>query len=438
MFEAITMTKNTKMKQLSLSIATVAMAMFAASCGQPTSQGQLVGDYSNRTNYRAPAPVGMVYVNSGVMKSGYSDQDIENSLDAPVRTYNMVGFYMDATEITNAEYRQFTNWVRDSIAKTTLGEFKDNEDGTQQIDWSTKVKWNDADVQDQLAGMYIDATQTGTGKKELDVKKFSYVVRQFDLQASIMNPGQPRTAFDTKVSVPVYPDTTVWVKQFAYSNNEPIARQYNWFSAFDEYPVVGVNWIQANAFCNWRTQLWKSARESKKLYFEGEFSLPDESQWEWAARGGRQLSPFPWGGPYAQNQKGCYLANFKPDRGDYSADGGLYTVRANAYWPNDYGLYNMSGNVAEWTRSIYSQGGYSVNMTSDINPDIRAKLSETDPTWQRRVVVKGGSWRDPLPYLNVSNRDYEYADTAKAYIGFRCVYTQVAGALTNEPGRASR
>ena len=98
----------------------------------------------------------------------------------------------------------------------------------------------------------------------------------------------------------------------------------------------------------------------------------------------------------------------------------------------------MSGNVAEWTRSIYSQGGYSVNMTADINPDIRAKLSETDPTWQRRVVVKGGSWRDPLPYLNVSNRDYEYADTAKAYIGFRCVYTQVAGALTNEPGRASR
>ena len=318
MFEAITMTKNTKMKQLSLSIATVAMAMFAASCGQPTSQGQLVGDYSNRTAYKAPAPVGMVFVNSGVMKSGYSDQDIANSLDAPARTLNMVGFYMDATEITNAEYRQFTNWVRDSMAHTTLGDFKDNEDGTQQIDWNNHVKWTDADVQDQLAGMYIDASQTGTGKKELDVTKLEYNVRYFDMQASIMNPGQPRSQFDVKKSVKIYPDTTVWMKQFAYSNNEPIARQYNWFSAFDEYPVVGVNWIQANAFCNWRTQLWKGARESKKLYFEGEFSLPDESQWEWAARGGRQLSPYPWGGPTIMNQKGCYLANL--------AQGGSLTI----------------------------------------------------------------------------------------------------------------
>ncbi|WP_118950027.1 T9SS ring complex lipoprotein PorK/GldK [Taibaiella helva] len=426
------------MKQLSLSIATVAMAMFAASCGQPTSQGQLVGDYSNRMNYKAPAPVGMVFVEAGVLKSGYSDQDIQNSMDAPVRTFNMTGFYMDATEITNAEYRQFTNWVRDSIAHTILGDFKDNDDGTQTIDWANRLKWSDPDVQDQLMGMYIDATQTGTGKKELDVSKLEYVSRKFDLEGSIMNPGQPRTSFDIKKSVKVYPDTTVWMKQFAYSNNEPITRQYNWFPAFDEYPVVGVNWIQAGAFCNWRTLLWKGEREKRKLYFEGEFQLPTESQWEWAARGGRQLSPYPWGGPYTMNQKGCYLANFKPNRGDYSADGGLYTVRANAYWPNDYGLYNMSGNVAEWTRSIYVRDAYNVNMLSDMNPDIRARLSETDPAWQRRIVVKGGSWRDPAPYLNVSYRDYEFADTAKAYIGFRCVYEQVYGGITNNSGRASR
>jgi len=424
------------MKQLSLSIATVAMAIFAASCGQPTSQGQLVGDYSNRMNYRAPAPVGMVYVNSGVMKSGYSDQDIENSLDAPVRTLQMTGFYMDDTEITNAEYRQFTNWVRDSIANTTLGNFVDNEDGTQSIDWKNRIKYTDADVQDQLMGMYIDASQTGTGKKELDVTKLMYSYTYFDMEAAVMNPGQPRTNFRVTKSINVYPDTAVWMRQFAYSNNEPIARQYNWFPAFDEYPVVGVNWFQATAFCNWRTQLWQGDREKRKLYFEGSFQLPDESQWEWAARGGRQLSPYPWGGPYTMNQKGCYLANFKPDRGDYSADGGLYTVRANAYWPNDYGLYNMSGNVAEWTKSKYVRDAYNVNVLADMNPDIRARINETDPAWQRRIVVKGGSWRDPAPYLNVSNRDYEFADTAKAYIGFRTVYQQLAGALNNEPNRS--
>ncbi len=426
------------MKQLSLSIATVAMAMFAASCGQPTSQGQLVGDYSNRMNYKAPTPVGMVFVPSGVMKAGYSDQDVQNALDAPVRTFNVTGYYMDATEITNAEYRQFTSWVRDSIAHATLGDFKDNEDGTQQIDWTNKVKWSDPDVQDQLMGMFIDASQTGTGKKELDVSKLEYNLQYFDYEGSVMNPGQPRTSFEVKRAVKVYPDTTVWMRQFAYSNNEPIARQYNWFPAFDEYPVVGVNWIQANAFCNWRTKLWKSEREKRKQYFEGEFQLPSEVEWEWAARGGRELSPYPWGGPYVMNQKGCYLANFKPDRGDYSADGGLYTVRANAYWPNDYGLYNMSGNVAEWTKSVYVRDAYNVNKLSDMNPEIKVRLSENDPTWERRVVVRGGSWRDPAPYLNVSNRDYEFADTAKAYIGFRCVYGQLSPALTNSPGRASR
>lgn len=429
------MIKYKQMKQFSLSIATVALAMFAAGCGQPTSQGQLVGDYSNRTNYRAPTPLGMVYVTSGVMKTGFSDQDVVNSMDAQIRTMQITGFYMDATEITNAEYRQFTNWVRDSIAHVTLGDYIDNDDGTQQIDWRTRIKWTDPDVQDQLMGMYIDASQTGTGRKELDITKLEYTYQYFDLEASIKNPGQPRTNFVVQRSINIYPDTTVWMRQFAYSNNEPIARQYNWFSAFDEYPVVGVNWFQANAFCHWRTELWRGEREKRKMFFEGEFKLPSESEWEWAARGGRQLSPYPWGGPYTMNQKGCYLANFKPDRGDYSADGGLYTVRANAYWPNDYGLYNMSGNVAEWTRSKYVRDAYNVNLLSDMNPDILARLNETDPAWQRRIVVKGGSWRDPAPFLNISYRDYEFADTPKAYIGFRTIYQQISGAINNTPNR---
>ncbi len=181
----------------------------------------------------------------------------------------MTGFYMDATEITNAEYRQFTSWVRDSIAHVTLGDYKDNEDGTQQIDWTNRVKWTDADVQDQLTGMFVDASQTGTGKKELDVSKLIYQVKYFDLEAASKNPTQPKSSFVVNKPVPIYPDTLVWMRQFAYSNNEPIARQYNWFPAFDEYPVVGVNWNQANAFCDWRTNLWRADREKRKLFFEG-------------------------------------------------------------------------------------------------------------------------------------------------------------------------
>lgn len=413
------MTKYIPMKQLSLSIAAVGMVMLATSCGSPTTPGQLVGDYSNRTTYTEPVPLGMVNIPSGVMKSGYSDEDVRGSMDAPVRTYNMTGFYMDATEISNAEYRQFTNWVRDSIAHTLLGNFKDNEDGSQQIDWKAKINWKDADIQDQLGSMYIQASASPFGVKSIDAKQLVYSYKTYDYTMAARNPGLPASQFVSTKSENIYPDTTVWVRQFAYSNNEPIARQYNSFSAFDEYPVVGVNYHQANAFCHWRTALWAAERAARKLRFEGEFKLPTEMEWEWAARGGRQLSPYPWGGPYIINQKGCYLANFKPGRGDYSADGGLYTTKVDSYWPNDYGLYNMSGNVAEWTNSAYVMSAANDNMTSDLNPDAFVRLSETDPTWQRLIVVKGGSWRDSKQYLNISNRDKEFADTSKAYIGFR-------------------
>ena len=65
-----------------------------------------------------------------------------------------------------------------------------------------------------------------------------------------------------------------------------------------------------------------------------------------------KVLPFPWGGPYAKNDRGCFLANFKPLRGNYAADQEAYTVEADAYEPNDYNLYNMAGNVSEWSEFI--------------------------------------------------------------------------------------
>lgn len=416
------------MKQVSLKISAVAIIALAASCGKSGSGGQLVGA-PTVMNYKAPVPIGMVYVPSGVLRMGASDQDMRGKNDALIRTAQIAGFYMDATEISNAEYRQFTDWVRDSIAHTILGDFIDNPDGTQRLDMRRRVNYRDEDVQDQLMELYLQPDQSGWGRKEFDNSKLVYNYETFDYQEAVKNPDQPRTSFVRKHSIPVYPDTTVWVRQFAYSYNEPIALQYNWFAAFNNYPVVGVNWQQANAFCNWRTSLWRSEREGNRQYFEGEFRLPSEMQWEWAARGGRNESPYPWGGPYLVNKKGCYLANFKPQRGNYAADGGLYTVPVDRYWPNDYGLYNMAGNVAEWTSSPYNGSAYFA--VADVNPDIRHVIRENDPQWLRRVVVRGGSWRDVAFYLQNGTRDWEYADTAKAYIGFRCIYQQIAPALTN-------
>lgn len=415
------------MKKTSLKVSALALLALAASCGNPGSNGQLVGDQS-KLNYKPPMPIGMMFVPSGSFKMGASDEDIRGRNDASVHTVQMVGFYMDATEISNQEYRQFTNWVRDSIANTLLGNFKDNPDGSQRVDYK-RINWKDPELQDQLASMYIPAEQSGWGRKELDAIKLKYTYKTFDYASSVQNKNVSRETFTKVHDVDAYPDTTVWIRQFNYAFNEPIAMQYFWFAGFNRYPVVGVNQKQATAFCHWRTNMWVAEREKARLYTEGRFRLPSEQEWEYAARGGRNQSPYPWGGPYIINKKGCYLANFKPLRGNYAADGGLYTVPVDWYAANDYGLKNMSGNVSEWTSSAYYGGAY--NQMADINPNIAYNTKDNDPLFMKRKVVRGGSWRDVSYYLQVGTRDFEFEDTAKAYIGFRCVYTQAAPALTN-------
>ena len=109
-----------------------------------------------------------------------------------------------------------------------------------------------------------------------------------------------------------------------------------------DYPVVGVSWKQANAFCQWRTLYKNGDQKARNKQFVNSFRLPSEAEWEYAARGGLQGATYPWGGPYIKNDRGCFMANFKPLRGDYAADEALYTVEADAYEPNDFNLYNMA------------------------------------------------------------------------------------------------
>jgi formylglycine-generating enzyme len=416
-----------------LAVATCLSALSSCtSSGDTGTQGQLVGS-KNRMAYTAPAPLGMTWVPSGVLRMGVSDQDLRDANDAKSRNVQIFGFYMDATEVTNSEYRQFTDYVRDSIAHSLLDHFKDLDDGTQIIDFKQKIKWGTEEVNDVMSSYYIPANESITGKQEFDnMGKLIYNYNFIDYDGLAKGKSTAsRKDYISKKVIPIYPDTTVWVKMFSNSYNEPIAQQYFWFKAFDEYPVVGVNWNQVQAFNHWRTISWRNYRYTKKKYTESEFRLPTEAEWEWAARGGRQQSPYPWGGPYILNKKGCYLANFKPNRGNYSADGGLYTVKATAYWPNDYGLYNMSGNVSEWTSSLYSTNAYG--QISDMSGEINYKVNDNDPQYYKRRVIRGGSWKDVHYYLQVSTRDWEFQDTTKAYIGFRSIIPNIASSLTNKP-----
>jgi formylglycine-generating enzyme len=386
------------------------------------SDGQLHGVAPGKA-YNLSKPYGMVYVPAGTFHMGPSDEDVNYAYTARNKQVSISGFWMDATEITNNEYRQFTNWVRDSIASKLMGYVKQGQDGNEYIDWSkaSKIKWGDKATIEKIDAIIVTADNRIFGKKELDATKIVYHSEIFDYKASANNKDTSiqRKEFIIKQDIRVFPDTLCWIRDFAYSYNEPMSKQYYSHPAYGNYPVVGVNWKQATAFAEWRTHLLASYQETKKKSGQTDFRLPTEAQWEYAARGGRSQSSYPWGGPYLRNKKGCLLANFKPGRGNYPEDGGLYTVRADAYWPNDFGLYNMAGNVAEWTSSLYYEGSY--NFQHDMNPDVRWNAKSSDPPRMKRKVTRGGSWKDVAYFLQTSTRNYEYQDTAKSYIGFRCV-----------------
>jgi gliding motility-associated lipoprotein GldK len=374
----------------------------------------------------------MVYIPPGTFHMGPSDEDVNYAYTSRNQQTSISGFWMDATEITNNEYRQFTNWVRDSIAATLMQYGKD-VDGRFAIDWkkAALIKWGDKATIEKINQLIMEPDDRIFGKKELDTRKFKFHSETFDLAAAAQaaNAGKPRSQFINKTDVPVYPDTLVWIRDFSYSYNEPMTKRYYSHPAFGNYPVVGVNWKQATVFCEWRTQYLNAHLEGKHMATESNFRLPTESEWEYAARGGRSQSMYPWGNYYLRNKRGCLLANFKPGRGNYPEDGGFYTVRADAYWPNDFGLYCMAGNVAEWTSSFYYEG--ASNFEHDMNPDIRWNAKDSDPPRMKRKVIRGGSWKDVGLYLQTSTRTYEYQDTAKSYIGFRCVI-DLAPTLTNQ------
>lgn len=389
------------------------MVAFATSCGTRQS-GQLIG-VQKRPDWKGINPYGMVYIPSGTLTIGPSDQDISNTYVQRTRSISIQGFYMDDTEITNNEYRQFVYWVRDSLAHDMLGHFYEDEFGNERLDWEMDIDWESEELED----MYYQGDERFGNRKEIDTRQFNYEYQWYDWQAAAHNRGRKnRTSFIKRETVNIYPDTLCWIRDFAYSYNEPMTRNYFSHPAFDDYPVVGINWNMATAFCYWRTKLWNSFEIGPN---SEDFRLPTESEWEYAARGGHDNAPYPWGGYYVRNAKGCLLANFKPGRGNYPEDGGLYTVRADAYFPNDYGLYNMAGNVAEWTSSYFDENSYS--FIHDLNPDIRYDAKEDDPDAWKRKTIRGGSWKDIYFFMQTGTRDWEYEDTTKSYIGFRCALT---------------
>lgn len=286
---------------------------------------------------------GLVLIEGGTFAMGRTEQDVLYEWDNIPRRVTVSSFYMDQTEVRNLDYCEYLYWIR------------------------------------RVFG--VDFPEV--------------------YQKSV-------------------PDTLVWRERLAW--NEPYVEYYLRHPAYRDYPVVGVNWVQANNYCAWRTDrvneyiliregilkmdpnqqneenfvtdaylagqyegmvkndlydMNPNGSGTRKVRMEDgillpRYRLPTEAEWEFAALGliGNTLYEriierriYPWNGHMSRNDRmsnlGDFVANYVRGRGDYMGvagnlnDAADVTAPVYAYWPNDYGLYNMAGNVAEWVMDVY-------------------------------------------------------------------------------------
>ena len=425
------------MKMFRFSSLILATVLVLASCGNKAGKSETTGwnyndpqwggyDVSNRTNQVA-AP-GLVLIDGGSFVMGHVNEDTRYTWDNVAHTVTVSSFYIDETEVSNKQYGEFVYWM-----KRAYGE-----------EYPEKVAF-------------------------------------------------------------VMPDTAAWRDKLAW--RESFVDLYFQSPSYHDYPVVGVSWEQAQAFCTWRTD-----RVNEKLLvdmgilmldqenlgtnafqtdiylagrYEGEtkkgienldptaggedrqvrksdgilypyYRLPTEAEWEFAALGMigntydervTEHKTYPWAGQSLRsaNKKyyGQFLANFKRTRGDAMGvagnlnDGWDYTCPVKWYFPNDYGLYNMAGNVSEWCMDVYRKTVNPVG-ADDLDP-FRGNIYKTPELDEDNEVLIGED--GIMQYKNVdyemNRRNYRQADNTNYLDGDRSSGLGQTEKWIDEPGAAS-
>ncbi len=368
-----------------------------------TEKGMTVANFK-----KIPEGPGLVFIEGGRTVLGSQEEDVTQTHDNIERTVTIASFYMDEAEVANIHWLEYLHFIRTDSAE----EFY-------------------------------------------------------------------RSAL---------PDTTVWARDLSF--NDPYVTYYLRYPGFRYFPVVGVSWLQADDYCTWRTSKVnerlaaggesKPGKKSKKSKggdaaagAEGtmgtagalgngksstsiengntlpNYRLPTEAEWEYAAQalvGTQEVGNenqeekriYPWDGKSTRNaygkKMGQFMANFKRGRGDYAGiagslnDGAMITEYIYSYPPNDYGLYNMAGNVNEWVQDVYRP--LSFQDVEDLNPFRRNGVGDPESKYDKKGyqsliddhvrVYKGGSWRDVAYWLSPGTRRFMAEDSATATIGFRC------------------
>ncbi|MDR2955776.1 MAG: formylglycine-generating enzyme family protein [Prevotella sp.] len=371
-------------------------------------------------------------------------------------------FWMDETEVTNKQYRDFVTWTRDSIIRERLADPAYGGDPTfkvlvrpgmdgmgavgQRLNWQKPIPWKNPTSREASAiasvvgpganstmsvipavmnyrynwfdsksyYAYLSKKHAGEASAIIITKDTAYLNSRGDVIRETLS----RTSYGAMVDftntyiVNIYPNEMSWMSDFANAKSEQYVQNYFTTKPYDGYPVVGVTWEAADAYCAWKTDRFRE-KYPNSVGFEG-YRLPTEAEWEFAARNGRSDLDYPWYSDQTHNADGLANANFRA-----SNDLKEIVSPVATFLPNRFGLYDMAGNVSEWTSTTYTE---SVDrMTDEANPDFSYRAVLADPQLLKRKVVKGGSWKDAT--VKAGDRNVEYQDKGRSYIGFRCVRT---------------
>ena len=306
---------------------------------------------------------GMVWIPSGTYSMG-GDNDQARQDEFPKHQVKLNGFFMDVTEVTNAQFAKFVA----ATGYVTTAE--------KDINWDELKKQLPAD----------------TPKPDAETLKAASLV-----------------FVPTSVEVSLQDYSQWWNWSHGANWKHPQGKDST-IEGKDNLPVVHISWDDANAYCKWAGK-----------------RLPTEAEWEFAARGGLTKNVYTWGNEKVDEGKfhcNYFQGNF-PYKNEVS-DGFIGSAPVKSYAENGYGLYDMGGNVWEWCADKYNNSSYEVfnKVKLAINPKGPTKSYDPDEPLVEKRVMRGGSFLCNESYCSgyrVSARMKSSADSSMEHLGFRCV-----------------